>query len=103
LAWVYPDPARKTETGPQKKSYEISCFEVLDIFFKVGGGGGLKPSPARQNEVEQLSSLLVFPPVQGIREILVWIRIRRSIPLTNGSCYFRQKPSRRQQKITYYF
>ncbi len=37
-----------------------------------------------------------------IREILVRIRIRGSIPLTNGSgfgsCYFRQWPSRRPQK-----
>jgi hypothetical protein len=32
-----------------------------------------------------------------IREILVWIRIRGSLPLTNGSgsCYFRLRPSRR--------
>ncbi len=44
-----------------------------------------------------------------IHAILVWIRIRGSIPLTNGSrsvfgfgsgsCYFHHWPSRRQQKI----
>jgi hypothetical protein len=44
-------------------------------------------------------------PVLRIHEILVRIRIRGSIPLTNGSvsgsCYFRQWPSRRQQKIIF--
>ncbi len=45
-----------------------------------------------------------------IHDILVWIRIRRSMPLTNGSgsgfgsrsCYFCPWPSRQQQKITFY-
>ena len=42
-----------------------------------------------------------------IHDILVWIRIRGSMPLTNGSrsgfgtgsCYFHHWPSRRQQKF----
>ncbi len=33
-----------------------------------------------------------------IHDILVWIRIRGSMPLTNGSCYFRLWPLRCQQK-----
>ena len=38
--------------------------------------------------------------VMQIHDILVWIRIRGSMPLTNrsGSCYFRHWPSRSQQK-----
>ncbi len=46
-------------------------------------------------------------PVLRIRNILVRIRIRGSIPLTNGSgswsCYFSQCPSRRQQKFFPYY
>jgi hypothetical protein len=39
--------------------------------------------------------------VLRIRDILVRIRIRGSVPLTNGSgsCYFREWTSRRQQNI----
>ncbi len=45
--------------------------------------------------------------VLRIHDVLVWIRIRRSMPLTNGSgsgfgsgsCYFRHWPSECQQKI----
>jgi hypothetical protein len=33
-------------------------------------------------------------PEFRIRDILVWIRIRGSVPLTNGSCSFRQWPSK---------
>ncbi len=38
-----------------------------------------------------------------IHDILVWIRIRGSIPLTNGSgsCYFRHCPTRCQQKTNF--
>ncbi len=41
-----------------------------------------------------------FPSVLGIRDILVPIRIRESVPLTkgSGSCYFRHWHSRLQQK-----
>jgi hypothetical protein len=45
-----------------------------------------------------------FQSVFPIHDILVWIRIRRSMPLTNGSrfgsgcCYFRHLTSRTQQK-----
>jgi hypothetical protein len=43
----------------------------------------------------------VLNPVLRIRDILGWIRIRGSMPLTNGSgcgsCHFRHWPSRRQQ------
>ncbi len=49
----------------------------------------------------------MLKPVFRIHDILVWIqiRIRGSMPLTDGSgfgsgsCYFRHRPSRRQQKI----
>ncbi len=50
----------------------------------------------------------VSSPVMRIHEILVRIRISGSIPLTSGSgcgsgsCYFRQWPSRRQQKIIFF-
>ncbi len=46
-----------------------------------------------------------LPAVLRIHDILVWIRIRGSMPLTNGSgcgsgsSYFRHWPSRGQQKI----
>jgi len=38
-----------------------------------------------------------------IRDILVRIQTRGSVPLTNGfgSCYYRQWPSRRQQKTIF--
>jgi len=45
-------------------------------------------------------------PVLGIHDILGWIRIRGSMPLTNGSgsgsCYFRLLPSRCQQKTNFF-
>ncbi len=56
-----------------------------------------------------------FTAVFRIHDILVWIRIRGSMPLTNGSgsecgsCCFRHWPSRRQEKTNkksfsvYYF
>jgi hypothetical protein len=50
--------------------------------------------------------LVAFFAVLRIHDLLIWIRIqiwiRESMPLTNGfgsgSCYFRQWPSRYQQK-----
>ncbi len=46
-------------------------------------------------------------PVLQIQDILVWIRIRirGSMPLTNGSgsCYFRHWPSRCQEKLILFF
>ncbi len=44
--------------------------------------------------------LLMYLPVLRIHDILGWIRIRGSMPLTNGSgsCYYRHWPSRCQQK-----
>ncbi len=53
----------------------------------------------------QVSNYAARPPVPAvfrIHDILVWIRIRGSMPLTNGSgsCYFRHWPSRYQQKTT---
>ncbi len=45
----------------------------------------------------------MFLAVLRIHDILVWIRIRGSMPLTNGfgsgSCYFRHWPSRCQKKL----
>ncbi len=42
-------------------------------------------------------------PVLRIHDILVWIRIRGSMPLTNGSgsCYFLHWPSRCQKKLIF--
>ncbi len=44
-------------------------------------------------------------PVLRIHEIFVWIRIRGSLHVTNGSgsgsCYFHHSPSRRQQKTNF--
>ncbi len=50
-----------------------------------------------------------FSAVFRIHDILVWVRIRGSMPLTNGfgfesgSGYFRHWPSRRQQQTNIYF
>jgi hypothetical protein len=46
---------------------------------------------------------MLLNAVLRIHDILVWIRIRGSMPLTNGSgsCYFHHWPSRRQQKIIF--
>ncbi len=45
----------------------------------------------------------VSKPVLRIHDILGWIRIRGSMPLTNGSgsCYFHHWPSRCQQKLIF--
>ncbi len=77
--------------------------------------------PASQNNADPCGTGSRFPTlteswqllraVLRIHEILVRIRIRRSMPLTNESgsrsCYFRQWPLRRQHKIisvfAYYF
>jgi hypothetical protein len=57
---------------------------------RTGWGGG-----------DSLSVPPPFKPVLRIHDILVWIRIRGSMPLTNGSrsgsCYFHHWPSRSQQ------
>ncbi len=51
--------------------------------------------------------LVDWKAVFRIHDILVWIWIRGSIPLTNGSgfgfgsCYFRHWPSRRQQNTSF--
>jgi hypothetical protein len=47
------------------------------------------------------TALLLWETVSRIHDILVWIRIREPMPLTNGSgsCYFRHGPSIGQQKI----
>jgi hypothetical protein len=61
--------------------------------------GGVGDGRARQLHVVQgplphrlvLHTIELSPAVFRIHEILVWIRIRGSMPLTNGSgsCYFR--------------
>ena len=52
-----------------------------------------------------LTRMFCVSPVFRIHDILVWIRIRGSMPLTNGSgsCYFRHRPSRCQQKTNFLF
>jgi hypothetical protein len=49
--------------------------------------------------------ILSQKPMLRIHEILGWIWIRGSLPLTNrsGSCYFRHRPSRCQQKTNFLF
>ncbi len=48
-------------------------------------------------------TFLYHKPVLRIHNILAWIRIRGSMPLTNGSgfgpCYFHHWPSKRQKNI----
>ncbi len=44
-----------------------------------------------------------YQPMLRIHDILVWIRIRGSMPLTNGSgSHFRHWPSRGQQKTDFF-
>ncbi len=56
--------------------------------------GSRHPGPGQADERQEKKSVF------RIHDILVRIRIRGSMPLTNGSgsCYFRHWPSRRQQK-----
>ncbi len=57
-------------------------------------------------KVLESSQVQAPKPVLRIPDIMVRIRIRGSVPLTNrsGSCYFRQWSSRwQQQKIFYFF
>ncbi len=51
----------------------------------------------------QSRGLFFFLPVFRIHDIFAWIRIRGSMPLTNGSgsCYFRHWPSRCQPKTNF--
>ncbi len=52
------------------------------------------------------TSSVCSEPVFRIHDILGWIRIRGSMPLTNGSgsrsCFFRHGPSRCQQKTNFW-
>ncbi len=66
-----------------------------------------KAVPLGQNKgIVRFLHLSEAPPISAvfrIHNILVWIRIRGSMPLTNGSgsCYFRHWPSRCQQKTNF--
>ncbi len=66
----------------------------------------LRPTSLPQSSLLAIAGML--SPVLGIRNILVRIRIRGFIPLTNGSvprpdyCYFRQWSSRWQQEIIFF-
>ncbi len=59
--------------------------------------------PSCGNIRVEVPLFLIWWPVLWIHDILVWIRIRGSISLTNGSgsCFFRHRPARCQQK-TYF-
>ncbi len=63
---------------------------------------GARPRGSASAQPPNRASII---PVLRIRDILIQIRIRGSIPLTNrswfGSCYFRQWPSRWQLKIIF--
>jgi hypothetical protein len=76
--------------------------------------GGVEPGGVRQPTLTeqplfrpQGAYLYLLLPVLRIvfriHDILVWIRIRGSMPITNGSgsCYFRHRPSRCQQKTNF--
>ncbi len=82
------DPA----TGGQGCSLEV----------RVGPGCDAKEMTTFFNLTR--NTLLYLQPVFRIHAVLVWIRIRVSMPLTNGfrSCYFRHWPSRCQQKTNYF-
>jgi hypothetical protein len=64
--------------------------------------------PLRSRQLSSSAHLCIKAVVQ-IHDILVWIRIRGPMPLTNGSgfdpgsgfCYFRHWPSRSQQKTIF--
>ncbi len=66
--------------------------------------GQIWPKPQYHTVLKVLVVTLQSLPVFRIRDILVRIRIRGSVPLTNGSssgsCSFRQVPSKRHQKLT---
>jgi hypothetical protein len=91
-------------------------FKILLNFFygdKVPQDGGLQstkrllelfssePEALVQAYYRQRYTVQSFEPVLRIHEISVRIRIRGSIPLTNGSgsCYFPKRSSRCQQKV----
>jgi hypothetical protein len=89
---------------PEKKKLFISFLSILAIFssfcvitIEIFSGTSQMDFWENKN--------LNFLPVLRIHVILERIRIRVSIPLTNGSwsgsCFFRQWPSRRQQKILF--
>ncbi len=82
----------------QNKKKSLNVFHITDgtIFLLwLLGLDGMRQEPA------------IIPPVLRIHDILVWIRIRGSMPPTNGSgsrfgsgsCFFHHWPTRRRQKI----
>jgi hypothetical protein len=74
--------------------------------YKIPGTGHIDNTINRH-----MVGFTISAAVFRIHDILMWIRIRGSMPLTtgSGSCYFRSLPSRRKQKIiiksfsAYYF
>ncbi len=65
------------------------------------GSGGRRAAGWCSSPVHKIKQPI--EAVLRIHDILRWIRIRGSMPLTNwsGSCYFRQWPSRCQQKTNF--
>ncbi len=71
---------------------------------RVADGSEAQVESLHADALSKVLLLIMIIAVFRILDILVWIRIRGSMPLTNGSgfgsgsCYFRHWPSRRQQK-----
>jgi hypothetical protein len=79
-------------------------MESITLLFPLPFG----PTVVEKSNQNVTYSSCYFTAVLRIHDILGWIRIRGSMPLTNGSesCYFRHWPSRCQQKsnfLTHFF
>jgi hypothetical protein len=92
----------------------FSCTANLKMVFKNLRNFNYRWAMTRVAKIKYLSLPFTFElflhqkAVFRIHDILVWIRIRGSMPRTNGSgcgsgsCYFRHGPSRRQFKTNFF-
>ncbi len=93
-------PAKRARTD--LRSWTVSCRRRPDRYTR---------RPNSQTTYYSENQAFCFEPELRIHDILGWIRIRGSMPLTNGSgsgsdpdpgsCYFRHWPSRCQQKTNF--
>ncbi len=80
--------------GGKRKNVNNLCVKVSAITWAGGGGGGGEnPGESLTDRTPSTLATTRIPvaAVLRIHDILVCIRIRGSMPLTNGSgsCYFR--------------
>ncbi len=92
-----PPPAQLTRRGHQVKYWSHYHMSSPRAMMDVGRGAREMAGWLMQTWGWPDGSL---PAVLRIHDIVVWIRIRESMPLTNGSgsWNFRHWPSRRQEK-----